>query len=242
MGKILKWGLGVLILIIIAGVVYGWSANESKPIVNPSPEADALAQKMLTAINNEAWSNTAIIQWTFRGSRHFLWDKNAQMVEVKWEENRVLLNTTNQTGSAFVDGNKVTGEKEEELLKEAWSAFCNDSFWLNAPAKVFDEGTTRSIVTLGDGRSALYVEYASGGTTPGDGYAWLLDNNGLPTSYKMWVSIIPIGGLEVTWENWTTLATGARLAQNHKGAKFEIPITNIKGAVNWQQMNISNPF
>jgi hypothetical protein len=43
----------------------------------------------------------------------------------------------------------------------------------------------------------------------------------------MWVSIIPIGGLEATWEDWKEFE-GAMLATSHKLGPVEIPVGNIK--------------
>ncbi|MGS0527908.1 hypothetical protein ACU8V7_24695 [Zobellia nedashkovskayae] len=94
--------------------------------------------------------------------------------------------------------------------------FNNDSFWLVAPFKVFDSGTQRSLVTLEDGSNALMITYSSGGSTPGDSYLWHLGPNGLPESYQMWVSIIPIGGLKATWDDWKIMESGAFLPTSHK--------------------------
>ena len=236
--------LGALLLIgILALVVVGVTMHESKPTGTPSAEADAMAQKMLAAIDKPAWDTTAVIQWTFKGMHDFLWDKNRNFVEVKWEDMRVLLHTKSITGQAFKNGTALTGDDANAAIQNAWSFFCNDSFWLNAPAKAFDPGTSRSIVQLADGREGLMVAYSSGGVTPGDSYVWLLDETGLPTSYKMWVKIIPVGGMEFTWQDWETLPTGAKIAKQHINPYLEIPIENLKAAASLEEFGLTNdPF
>ena len=244
MKKVLKY-LGILIFIlIVGGIIAGLVANESKPEGTPSPEADALAQKMMNAVDKAAWDTTNIIQWTFKGMHDFLWDKQNNWVKVNWENSEVLLHTKSVSGKAFQNGQEVTEEPlKNELIQSAWSFFCNDSWWLNAAVKAFDEGTERSIVKVGDGREGLMVSYSSGGVTPGDSYVWFLDENGLPTSYKMWVSIIPIGGMEFTWEQWETLPTGAKIATFHKSKMLDLDISNLKSGDTWADFGMDkSPF
>jgi hypothetical protein len=244
MKKALKY-FGILVLIlIVAAVIAGISANESKPVGTPSAEADALAQKMLAAVDKAGWDTTHIVQWTFKGMHDFLWDKQNNYVKVNWDDSEVLLHTKSVTGKAFQNGQEVTDEAQKnEMVQSAWSYFCNDSWWLNAPVKAFDEGTERSLVTLEDGREGLMVSYRSGGVTPGDSYVWILDENGMPTSYKMWVKIIPIGGLEFTWEAWETLPTGAKVATLHKSKILELDISNLKSGVEWSEFGMNgSPF
>lgn len=150
------------------------------------------------------------------------------LVQVTWGNKKVLLNTKKVAGKAYEDGVELAGKQSDKLVQKAWNYFCNDSFWLNAPAKVFDKGTERSIVTLKDGRQGLMIEYASGGVTPGDAYVWILDENNLPTSWKMWVNIIPIGGVEATWEDWKTLQLGAKVATGHKIGGYFLKISHVE--------------
>jgi hypothetical protein len=35
----------------------------------------------------------------------------------------------------------------------------------------------------------------------------------LPKAWRMWVSIIPVGGLETTWEDWKTFQNNLKLQQ-----------------------------
>lgn len=243
MKKILKI-LGILVLIIVFSLTaLRLFLHENEPVSTPSNDADIMTEKMLTAINKEAWDTTKVITWNFFGVHQYVWDKTRHFAQVKWDDTEVLLDINNITGKVYENGVKVKGEKAKNTLKTAWDYFNNDSFWLNAPAKAFDPGTVRSIVELEDGRKGLKVQYTSGGTTPGDSYVWLLDENNLPSSYKMWVQIIPIGGLEVSWEDYKTIYSGAKIAQLHSGKGIEMRITDINAAENFEGLGLAgDPF
>jgi hypothetical protein len=85
------------------------------------------------------------------------------------------------------------------------------------------------LVTTENGKDALLITYASGGTTPGDSYLWHLDDNGKPKSFQMWVKILPIGGLEASWEQWITTESSAVLPTFHKLLFLGIELQDIKG-------------
>lgn len=222
-------------LSIIIGIVMGVLIalflifNEPLPEGKQGNEADALAHKIWTAIDKSAWDSTGVVQWSFLDRHDFLWDKNRNWVQVKWSNYEVYVVLDELTGVAFQNGQQVEGKKADKLIRKAWSFFANDSFWLNAPAKVFDEGTERRLVAMENGDEALLITYKSGGVTPGDSYLWMLDENGLPTSWKMWVKVVPIGGLSTSWQDWTTTETGAKIALNHQfNDKIGVAITNLK--------------
>ena len=144
---------------------------------------------------------------------------------------KIILNTFDQSGIATKNGIALQGEEATKALKAAWSKFCNDSFWLNAPSKAFDAGTQRSLVPLENGKMGLKIQYNSGGVTPGDAYLWELDDIGTPVNYSMWVKIIPLGGLSATWENWQTLPTGAKIATIHTIGGKTIAVTNLEAGI-----------
>ncbi|UAM96662.1 hypothetical protein K8354_09950 [Polaribacter litorisediminis] len=220
--------LGILVLsLIVSGTVFYFVKNEALPEGKKGKEADALAIKMLNAINHEAFENTEVIEWSFRGTNFYKWHKEKNSVEVSWGENKVILNTKQLNKSeVFVKNEKV---ENPEILKKAHDYFNNDSFWLVAPYKIFDAGTERSIVNH-DGKEALLVTYTSGGSTPGDSYLWILDENYIPTSYKMWTSIIPIGGVSATWSDWKNTESGIKLPTTHTLSLFgmQIPMGTVK--------------
>ncbi len=118
--------------------------------------------------------------------------------------------------------------------------FCNDSFWLAAPYKTFDNGVSRTTVDTEDGQGLL-VEYSSGGVTPGDAYLYTFDDQGRPKNWKLWVSIIPVGGLSWTWEDYKTMPQGCQIATLHQGL-ISIEINDLATAQTYEELGQENPF
>jgi len=136
-----------------------------------------------------------------------------------------------QEGVVRVDGELTSGDRAKDLIEKAYSRWTNDSFWLNPFDGVFDASTQRAIVDVPGRGKALLVTYKGGGLTPGDSYLWFADEAGQPSAWKMWVAIIPVGGLEVSWEDWIELSTGAKIATMHKGF-IDLPMSGVEGAAN----------
>lgn len=221
----------VLLTVLLGGAYVKY--NEKMPVGVQGEKAEALAQKMLQAVNKTAWDSTAVIAWTSRSGNSYVWDKKRNLVKVSSTNGKVLLNVYKQSGKVWDKQTEVIeAEKVQKGVQKAYNAFINDAFWLNPVVKIFDEGTSRGIVTLADGTEGLLVSYTSGGVTPGDSYLWLVDANGVPTAWKLWVGILPIGGIEISWDNWITLPTGAKIATGHtvKSTSISTPITNVLSA------------
>lgn len=214
MKKILRIASLIFLGLILVLFIFYLVKNEKLPGGESGTEADELAMKMMESLNYEAWQTTQEVSWTFKGIHSYTWDKIEHVVTVKWDDHEVILRPSDKSG-IVQNGEKYSSQEIDELIDTSWDYFNNDSFWLSAPFKVFDPGTERSIVALKDGRRGLKVTYTSGGSTPGDSYVWILDENNRPTSVKMWVSILPLGGMEFTWENYKKLESGAMIAQDH---------------------------
>lgn len=203
--------------------------HEDLPVGTNPEQADLLAQKMLNALDYEAYQNTNYIEWMFQKRRYYKWKKEKQTCMVYWKDYKVDLNLKDYALSkAYIHNFGVEGEVGKDLIDKAIKYFNNDSFWLVAPYKVFDKGTKRSVVALDNGSSGLLVTYTSGGTTPGDSYLWHLDNQGKPKSFQIWASTIPINGLKATWSDWIITTTGAQLPTLHKLLFLGIENEDIK--------------
>ncbi len=234
--KFIRIILVLLLLFVVASIAIYLIYNEPLPTGKSGPQSDALAQKMLKSVNAEAFKNTRYLEWTFRNGKHtYKWDKTLGKVKVSWDDITVNLMLKNPKKSyVFLKAILVKDDKQrEKAIEKAIKLFNNDSFWLVAPFKVFDEGVERSLVKLDDGTNGLLVTYISGGSTPGDSYLWKLQPNGFPKSFKMWVQIIPIGGLEASWDDWQLVESGAFLPKTHLIGPIKLDMGNVRGVLSY---------
>jgi hypothetical protein len=212
----------------------------------PSAEAEILTDSIFRHLNKNAWDTTRFISWTYAGRNQFVWDKTMNKVKVSSKKGTVTYLDLQTLKAIGFDkkGKTLSGKSLEKARNHAWKAFCNDGFWLSAPFKLRDSGTTRSIVftdSLGNltstGNKNLLVQYKSGGVTPGDSYLWLLSKNGKPYAWRMWVKIIPIGGVWSTWENWVVSPNGFHIATSHKIANtVNSKVTNLKSGQTFESV------
>lgn len=230
-----KTGIVLLILISALVVVY-FIVDKPLPQGLETEEADELANKMLEAINHEQWTKTGAVAWTFH-NRKYVWDKERHFVRVIWGEYEVLVNINNKVGVARKGGEKLEGEENADAVQKAWENWVNDSFWLNAVSKIFDPGTRRQLVDLKDSdRKGLLVTYSSGGSTPGDSYLWIPDENYLPERWRIWAKIIPVGGVEFSWSRWITTETGVKISTYHDGPFLDLNIKDVKTAYRLEEI------
>ncbi len=224
-GKIIKVVLIGIVTVVLGLVVWGVSQNTPRPESAPSPEADALAREMLAALDSDAWAATGAAQWTFFDGTQHLWDRRRNLARVTTTDTTVLLDVNTRKG-IVVEG---PDSDPDAAVAHAYARWANDSFWLAAPYKAFDPGTERTLIATEDGEKAILVSYSSGGVTPGDAYLWLLDEQKRPRAWRMWVSNIPIGGLEIGWGPFEKTESGAWLAADHDGP-LKLQLTGMKTA------------
>jgi hypothetical protein len=215
-------------LLLVVFIILKLAYNDDIPRGETGQKANAFAENILKAIEHEKFLDAKEIHWTFRGVNNYIWQIQENVVDVSWEDYRVVYQTKNRSNSkAFQNDQLLYGQNREEAITYAVDNFNNDSFWLIAPHKLFDPGTTRTLVQE-DGKEKLLVQYNSGGSTPGDAYLWEVDDNNKPVAFKMWVSIIPFDGLEAEWGNWQMTDGGFPLPESRSVWGLEIPITEVR--------------
>ena len=241
--KYLKYIAGILLLILVAGFFLLKFFSEEKPHGNSGPEADKLAMSMLVALGKEAFDTIPYLEFEFfAGGHKYFWDKKNNQAIVAWDNIQVVLDLDQVSGVATKNGESMSGTDQDEAIQTAWSYWCNDSFWMIAPFKCFDPGTTRKVVIDEDGKNNLLLEYASGGVTPGDSYLWILDDQNVPSGWKMWTQILPVKGAYTSWEGWETMM-GAKLSTKHKLAGKEVSMKGVRVGKNWAEFGYeTDPF
>lgn len=237
--KWLKYIFGILAILILLVFLYvRFSLHESRPQILDSEHADSMANEMLTALNADGWDSLPIVRWSFPRGHDYLWDRVNNNAIISWGDYEVHLNMDEVDGSVYKEGEALSGSQKTRAIKKAWKYWCNDSFWFIAPFKVFDPGTRRSLAIDKDGKQGLLVTYETGGVTPGDQYLWYMDSSGLPTGFKMWVKIVPVGGVYATLDDWQVLPGGGKVAstRNLSLGGLTIELTNIQGAMSWDEL------
>lgn len=254
-GRRILIAIGALVVVVLAGgFVLVTVLSKPLPKGATGERADALARSIEKAIDKDAWERTGAVKWIFAGKNRHLWDRQRHLDRVIWDDVYVLCDLSKQTGVAFQQRKRVTGSAEKKLIAKAYASWINDSFWLNPVVKFFDAGVTRSVIDATPGQNpgapALLISYGGGGLTPGDSYLWLLPEGGesagaaasgallRPRAWRMWVSIIPIKGVENSWDGWIQLATGAWVSTHHQvgGTSLKLDLTEVAGAATLKEL------
>ncbi len=234
--------LVVLLVLVIGLVVAVFAIDEDPPTGETGPFAELLAKRMMGAVKMDRWDATGMVRFDFGGRHQHVWDRKRRLSRVRWGDTEVLMRLDDRTGVVRVGGEVVEGAAKQEALDSAYKRFINDTFWLNPMATFYNEGVTRERVELDGNQEALLVTYGSGGVTPGDKYLFYPDGrNWAPKKWKIWVSIIPVGGLEATFERYQTLQSGAVISTFHDGP-IDLELKDVAGAVDWTRMYDEDPF
>lgn len=165
----------MLLLAFAAPLPARWS--ETAP---SDPKAIEVADQMMAALGGkDAWESTRFLHFGFAGRREHWWDKHTgrYRLEGTTQESEpflVLMDLNTKSGRAWLNGQEASGEKLQELLKNAWGAWVNDTYWLLMPYKLRDPGVILKHAGEETLDGAVYDKLALSfhqvGLTPGDRY------------------------------------------------------------------------
>ena len=156
-------------------------------------KADSRAHSMIQQLGGiSAWKELEVITFDFVVHagvevlrRSHVWDKRRGLH--RWTEGDITAYTDLWSGKGKVfrteDGQPSKIEDADDkaaILDEAYRAFINDTWWLAAPFKVFDEGVHRAVM---DGDIRLTFD-AGVGLTSGDAYLFHLDDDANLTGWS----------------------------------------------------------
>lgn len=227
--RLTKFSIAIMVLLLIGLISLKITFNDDIPQGTTGRAADELALRMLDALGHKKFLSSKELHWTFRNKNRYEWKLQQGLVDVYWDDYRVSYVTNSPRASfAWKDGHKLSGTAYDKALEYAQTNFNNDSFWVIGPHKLFDPGVERQAVTTANGNKSLLVTYTSGGTTPGDVYQWILNDDYLPVAMKMWVQIIPLDGITAQWQNWQLTEGGFPLPQSRSLYGIEIPVSEVK--------------
>ncbi len=162
------------------------------PPAVPSARAAGIADEVMKTLGGAAaWDATRYIRFDFGSERDGVvsarahtWDKHTgrYRLEAKNREGKpyvVLMNVNTREGSAWLEGNKLTGDEEKKQLEQAYGAWVNDTYWLLMPYKLKDPGVVLSDAGEktegGVTYDVLGLSFESVGLTPKDRY-WVFVN------------------------------------------------------------------
>lgn len=174
-------------------------------------QAIAVADKAMEAMGGrEAWDQTRYLSWNFFGLRTHLWDKWTGDLRFEQGGLLVLMNVQSREGSAFRDGQELSGEATAKAITTGYKAWINDSYWLLMPYKLKDSGVTLRYVgeqTMEDGRAAdvLQLTFEGVGVTPENKYhVFAAKDTGLVEQWSFFRSATDEEpGFTTPWAKWS---------------------------------------
>lgn len=203
--------------------------------------AVALADRLIEALGGaEAWRRIPYLAFTFVveregkvvATRRHYWDRvlGRHRLEGTREGERyvVLTDVRGNRGTAYRDGERLSGEDAQKYLEAAYGAWINDTYWLAMPLKVEDPGVilkySGSEVVDGKSLEKIQLRFDGVGLTPKDLYwayldpetgimerwSFVLDGAKAEPTVAVWNGWVECGGVKLSTEK-TVLGKGQRI-------------------------------
>ena len=218
--------LGLVVLVFLV-TLWNQKGQEAPPAME-GPEAEALMERILTATGDAAWSRARAASYSMEpGNGHYFTDFSRGLGEIRFEESGkkvvVRFSHDGRLCEAYVDEKIEEADAAEERCQSARKEEKRARFWLHPFGKIAKEAKHGFV-----GARALLATFPDLDNRKGDRYLIVTDEKGLPTHWKTWSESLPVGGLEVSFEEWKDLSRGARVSTFHRTFLNEIRMSDIE--------------
>jgi hypothetical protein len=179
----------VLALLVTACSQVNRGANAPATEIPADTAVARVHERMLTALGGrEAWQRARYMAFDFvvvRDGRELTrrshrWDRHRGDYRLRWTSGSdtvvAVFNVNDvRAGAVQVNGQEVTGAREDSLLTTAYARHINDSYWLIMPYKWLDPGVTltsqgRQTDAQGRAWDVVKLTFANVGLTPQNEY------------------------------------------------------------------------
>ncbi len=218
--KTKKAALSIMAIMVVASA--GFTQSENPPLpgfdaAGSDAKAVEIADQVMEKMGGRKnWDATRFVTWKFFGRRMHVWDKHTGNYRLEFQDRRtqsnmlVLMNLNTQKGRAWNSGEEITdADSLQKVLKQANSAWINDSYWVFMPYKLKDSGVT--LKYHGEGKMTdesdahiLQLTFKDVGDTPQNRY--LVYVNKSTMLVEQWDFFRNAEdekpGFQIPWTNW----------------------------------------
>jgi len=225
------FALASLLVVLISLLLV--SSRRSVPASRPGEDAERLAAQVEERVGKAGFDKLAALSFYFvpGGRAHFV-DLRRGFTEVAFAQssNQYLVQYAKDgRGIVYKNRKLVSGQEALDTIPQAVKFFTNDMFWLNPFVQMRAPGAVRKITEDGE----LVVHYPEGGITPGDTYVIHTGPDGLPDHWKLWVRVLPLKGMQFTFEDWREIAPGVRVSLMHKSFFKDVELREVRGFLSY---------
>lgn len=207
-------------------------ASKTAQVILATGDSSAIAlakQVMLASGGLQTWNDIPAITWNFFGRRKLLWLKHQQKVRIDFvgKPLKMWVDLTNDTlGQVWMKDHYLTGDSLQDFLAKTKSIWINDSYWLNFPFKLLDEGvrlTDSGADTnmLGEPSHTFLMSFDNVGDTPNNRYkVYVSDSTKLINQWDYFRdSLSTSPDLATTFEAYQRFG-GVLLSQKRSGSEL----------------------
>lgn len=220
------FALASLLVVLISLLLV--SSRKSLPASRPGEDAERLASEVENRVGKAGWEKLAAVSFYFvpGGRAHFA-DLRRGFTEVAFAKssNQYLVQYVKDgRGIVYKNRKLVSGQEAQDVIQQAIKFSINDMYWLNPFVQMRAPGAVRKITEDGQ----LVIHYPEGGITPGDTYVIHSGPDGLPDHWKLWVSVLPLKGMQFTFEDWREISPGVRVSLMHRSFFKDVEMREVR--------------